>query len=365
MSNLEINNEGISDFSLEKTETNMVEKLKNSPEVLALRQQLDMRDAESVMRFGGETANEISLFADQILNNIKTTNIEDSGDLLNQLNKIMNKFDSKDFKEAPQKQGFLGKLMKNAKKSIEQLLTKYESMGGEVQKVYVQLKEYEGEITVANNNLEGMFNKNMDYFEMLEKYILAGQMAIDEMSTSVIPKLQSSASTSGNQIDQINLNNALQSLELLEQRVFDLELAKSVSLQSMPQIKMIQRGNYNLVRKINSAFIVTIPIFKQSLTQAIMLKRQAIQAQAMSALDEKTNELLLRNAQNTAMQSKLTAQLASGSSIKVETLEETWKTILQGIEETKAIQAEAKQKRIEGSKRLQEIQDDFKRQANK
>jgi len=352
-------------FSLEKTENAVISKLQNSPEVLALKKQLNFTDTETVMQFGNETANEISQFADQILANIKSTNVEDSGELLTQLNKIMDKFDSKDFNEAPKKQGFFGKLMKNAKKSVEQLLNKYESMGGEVEKVYIQLKQYEGEIKTANLNLEEMFNKNMEYFELLEKYILAGKMVADEVKATLIPELESKAVASGEQIDQVNLSNAMQSYELLEQRIFDLELAKNVSLQSMPQMKMIQHGNYNLVRKINSAFVVTIPIFKQSLTQAIMLKRQAIQAQAMAALDEKTNELLLRNAQNTAMQSKLTAQLASGSSIKVETLEETYQTIIQGIEETKAIQAEARQKRIEGSKKLQEIQDDFNKRMHK
>lgn len=103
-------------FSLEKTESAVVSKLQNSPEVLALKQQLNFSDTETVMQFGNETANEISQFADQILANIKSTNVEDSGELLTQLNKIMDKFDSKDFNEAPKKQGFFGKLMKNAKK---------------------------------------------------------------------------------------------------------------------------------------------------------------------------------------------------------------------------------------------------------
>lgn len=360
MSDYQTNTEVEATFSLEKTENEVVQKIKNSPEVLALKQQLDFNNAESVMQFGNETANEISQFADQILANIKSTNVEDSGELLTQLNKIMDKFDVKDFKDAPKKQSLIGKLFNNAKKGVEQLLKKYETMGGEVEKVYVQLKQYEGEIKTANQNLDQMFRKNMDYFELLEKYILAGKMVAEEVRTKVIPEFESRAIASGEQIDQVHLNNANQSLELLEQRIFDLELAKNVALQSMPQMKMIQQGNYNLMRKINSAFVVTIPIFKQSLTQAIMLKRQAIQAQAMAALDEKTNELLLRNAQNTAMQSKMTAQLASGSSIKVETLEETWRTIVEGIEETKAIQAEARQKRIEGSQKLQEIQDDFR-----
>ena len=124
-------------------------------------------------------------------------------------------------------------------------------------------------------------------------------------------------------------------------------------------IKTMQFSNMNLVRKINSAFIVTLPVFKQAIAQAIMLKRQRIQAEAMSALDAKTNEMLIRNAQNTAEQSKITARLASGSSIKTETLEKTWQTIVSGIEETKQIQENARKQRIEDQKKLEAIKDDF------
>ena len=130
-------------------------------------------------------------------------------------------------------------------------------------------------------------------------------------------------------------------------------------MQSIPMIKTMQFSNMNLVRKINSAFIVTLPVFKQAIAQAIMLKRQRIQAEAMSALDAKTNEMLIRNAQNTAEQSKITARLASGSSIKTETLEKTWQTIVSGIEETKQIQENARKQRIEDQKKLEAIQDDF------
>ena len=94
----------------------------------------------------------------------------------------------------------------------------------------------------------------------------------------------------------------------------------------------------NLVRKINSAFIITLPVFKQALAQAIMLKRQKLQAESMAALDAKTNEMLVKNARNTVAQSKITSHLASGSSIKIETFETTWRTIVNGIEETREIQ---------------------------
>ena len=115
----------------------------------------------------------------------------------------------------------------------------------------------------------------------------------------------------------------------------------------------------NLVRKINSAFIVTLPVFKQALAQAIMLKRQKIQAEAMYELDKKTNEMLIKNAKNTVEQSKMTAKLASGSSIKIDTLEKTWRTIVNGIDETRAIQENARKQRIDDAARLDQIKKEF------
>ena len=130
-------------------------------------------------------------------------------------------------------------------------------------------------------------------------------------------------------------------------------------MQSIPMIKTMEFSNMNLVRKINSAFIITLPVFKQALAQAIMLKRQRIQAEAMSALEEKTDEMLIKNARNTVEQSKMTAQLASGSPIKIETLESTWRTIVDGIGETKRIQEDARKKRSEDQLRLENIKREF------
>ncbi len=350
------------EFDATQTTQEIELKLKDSPEIVQLAKDLDISDSKSILTFGKSSAEEVSELADNILNTMKTTSIEDSGRMLTKLNAIMEKFDAKDFAE--KEQNFLQKLFSGAKNSIDHLLQKYESMGGEVDKVYVELKTYETEIEETNQNLEMLFNSNINYYETLQKYVLAGNKIITDLKANELVALREKAANSKEQIDQVNLHNMEQAIEMVEQRVYDLELAKNVALQSLPQIKMIQKGNYNLMRKINSAFIVTLPIFKQSLTQAIALKRQSIQAEAMSALDEKTNELLMRNAENTATQAKLTAQLSSNSSIDVETLENTWNTIIAGIEETKLIQNEAKQKRIDGIERLEIINQEFKEKAN-
>jgi uncharacterized protein YaaN involved in tellurite resistance len=132
-----------------------------------------------------------------------------------------------------------------------------------------------------------------------------------------------------------------------------------VAMQFIPLIKTMKVSNMNLVRKINSAFILTLPVFKQAIAQAVTLKRQRIQAETLSALDKKTNELLLKNAENASKQLKGISQLATGSSIKVDTLENSWKTIMKGIEETRQIEQEARKRRLEDQQRLEAIKQDF------
>ena len=229
-----------------------------------------------------------------------------------------------------------------------------------VDKIYVQLKQYESEIKQSNRKLEQMFVANVNYYHDLVKYILAGEQGCREIE-AYIEQRQADMQNTGDTSIQFELQSLNQALQMLEQRTQDLRTAESVAMQSVPMIKTMEFSNMNLVRKINSAFIITLPVFKQALAQAIMLKRQRIQAEAMSALDQKTNEMLIKNAQNTVEQSKMTARMASGSSIKIETLETTWKTIVDGISETKQIQDDARKKRAEDQVRLENIKQEFNR----
>lgn len=251
-------------------------------------------------------------------------------------------------------------MFSNAKKELDKILGKYQTMGSEIDKIYVQLKGYEKEIGEANVKLETMFKANINYYQELLKYILAGEQGVKELD-SYIADYQAKLDANPNDATiRMDLNNLQQVREILDQRVMDLKIAENVAMQTVPMLKTMQFSNLNLIRKINSSFIITMPVFKQSLAQAVMLKRQRVQADAMKALDEKTNEMLLKNAENTVFQSKMTAQLASGSSIQVETLEKTWQTIVTGIEETKQIQEQAKIKRQEDAKRLEKLKEDFK-----
>jgi uncharacterized protein YaaN involved in tellurite resistance len=335
----------------------MNERLVNSAEVDALVSTIAVNDLETIVSFGAQAAEEISKASDVVLNSMNMSQLDDSSEMLNTLAKIMDKFDIEEIKDNP---GLFGKIFGNLRKQLDKILAKYHTMGDEVDKIYVQLKQYEAEIKQSNRKLDQMFDANVNYYHELVKYILAGEQGCKEIE-AYIAQRQNDMETTGDNSIQFELQSLQQALMMLEQRTQDLRTAENVAMQSIPMIKTMEFSNMNLVRKINSAFIVTLPVFKQALAQAIMLKRQRIQAEAMSALDEKTNEMLIKNARNTAEQSKMTARLASGSSIKIETLESTWRTIVNGIEETKQIQENARKQRVEDQSRLENIKTEFNR----
>lgn len=329
--------------------------LVNSAEVDALVSKIELDNLDSIVTFGGEVATEISKSSDLVLNSMNISQIEETSKMLGVLANIMSKFDIEEIKQDP---GLFDKLFGGIKKQLDKIMAKYQTMGGEIDKIYVELKGYEGEIKETNKKLNTMFDSNVNYYHDLLKYILAGEQGCKELEAAIAERTAEMDRTGDKsiQFELTTLNNALM---MLEQRTQDLRVAENVAMQTIPMLKTMEFSNINLIRKINSAFIITLPIFKQSLAQAIMLKRQRLQAEALSELDKKTNEMILKNATNTVEQAKLTAQMASGSSIKVDTLEKSWRTIVNGIEETKRIQDDARRQRAEDKVKLENIKNEF------
>ncbi len=347
--------EAVVPYDIAADRAQMNAELVDSAEVDAIVSTIEVYNLETIASFGAEAAEEISKASDIVLNSMSMHQIDESSQMLTALSKIMDKFDIDEIRE---NKGVFGKLFGNLKKQLEKILEKYHTMGDEVDKIYVQLKQYESEIKQSNRKLNQMFDANVNYYHDLVKYILAGEQACKEVE-SYIAQRQAEFEATGDNSIQLDLTSLNNSLMMLEQRTQDLRTAENIAIQSIPMIKTMEFSNMNLVRKINSAFIVTLPVFKQALAQAIMLKRQKIQAEAMSELDKKTNEMLIKNARNTVEQSKMTARLASGSSVKIETLETTWRTIVNGIDETRAIQENARKQRVDDAARLESIKQDF------
>ena len=362
LNNLEPTNEVevVENYNIVEDRNQLNKELVNSKEVDDIVSTIEIDNLETIVSFGAEVAEEISKASDVVLNSMSLQKIDETSEILNVLGRIMDKFDIDEIKEDP---GFLGKLFGNLKKQLQKILDKYQTMGDELDKIYIELKRYENEIKQTNRNLNTMFESNVNYYHELVKYILAGEQGCKELE-AYIAQRQSDLTTSGDNSIQFEITTLQQALMMLEQRTQDLRTAENIAMQSIPMIKTMEFSNVNLIRKINSAFIITLPVFKQALAQAIMLKRQKIQADAMAALDERTNEMLIKNARNTVEQSKMTTRLASSSSVKIETLETTWKTIVNGIEETKKIQEEARTKREQDKVRLANIKEEFNRMYN-
>lgn len=330
------------------------QQLATSQEIDKLVSTINVNDSNTIVKFGAEAADKISQASDQVLNSMSIEQINDTGVMLRNLAAIMDQFDIKDFEE--EKPGLFGSL----KKKIDKLLNKYNTMGNEIDKIYVQLKQYENEIEQANTKLDNLYDANLGYYQDLVKYIMAGEQAVKELDQYIADYTAKVQANPDDGTIRMDLSNLTQMREILDQRVMDLKVAENVAIQTVPMLKTMEYSNLNLVRKINSAFIITMPVFKQSLAQAIMLKRQRIQAESLNALDEKTNELLVKNAQNTVEQSKAIAAMSAGSSIKVETLQQTWQTIVSGIDEVKSIQDQAREKRKQDAVALEQIKADYK-----
>lgn len=335
--------------------------LRQMPEVQNMTGEINIQDANSILYFGQAPSEEISRISNELLNSMKAVKTEEVSQMLTQLTKIMDKFDVTEIENPEKEKNALKKLFGKAKDSVDKIFSKYDNMGKEVDKIYQLLKQYEREIYQANDNLKKQYDANVQFFQQLEKYVVAGEIGIEEIEAFKKQVEQNSSQSSEEK--QMVLQNLDMAKEMLAQRVFDLQIAENVAMQTCPMIQTMQMSNYNLLRKINSSFIITLPIFKQCLVQAVQLKRQAIQAKSIQELDNKTNELLLRNAHNTAQQSVNIAKMSGGSSIQIETLQKTYTTIKDGIEETKQAQEELASKRSQDSLVLEQMKQEMKQKG--
>lgn len=347
--------EEVKNFNIVVKTDEIKQQLATSEEIDKIVSTINVNDSSTIVKFGAEAADEISKASDQVLNSMSLAQINDTGNMMKALANIMDQFDIDEIKD--DKPGFFGSL----KKKLEKILSKYDNMGKDIDKIYVQLKQYESEIDANNKKLNAMYDANLGYYQQLVKYIMAGEQGVKELDAFIEQYQAKVAENPEDGTIRMDLSNLQQMREILDQRVMDLKVAENVALQTVPMLKTMEYSNLNLVRKINSAFIITMPVFKQALAQAIMLKRQRIQAESMAALDEKTNEMLLKNAQNTVEQSKMVAAMAANSSIKVETLQQTWQTIVNGIDEVQAIQDQAREKRKTDAVALEQIKADYKK----
>lgn len=350
-------------IAVDETMTNTSEyreKLKQLPEVQQMTDEIDVNDANSIVQFGAAPSQELSKISDQLLNTMKTTSNSEANEMLYQLTKIMDKFDIKEV-EDPEKavaKSRLGHLFQKASDSLQKLFEKYDNMGKEVDKIYMILNQFQLDIRKSNVDLERMNDANIEYYKSLEKYIAAGEIGVEEIKNYTASVAQR---TDIDENEKAMMQQKLDTMQnMLEQRVYDLRIAENLALQTSPMIQSMEKSNFNLMSSIQSAFVTTLPIFKNCLISAMQLKQQAVQARSISQLNDKTNELIMRNASNNAKQSVAIAKMANNSGVKIETLQKSYETIKRGIADTKAITEQMSEQRKTNTQTLEDMKAEIK-----
>jgi uncharacterized protein YaaN involved in tellurite resistance len=328
-------------------------ELMNDSQVVQFANQIDVKDPVTLMELGKKPSAEISSVSTQILNTLSVADVIGSTKIMDTLTKIMDQFDMDSVKKEPKK-GFLGFLSKKFD-AIEKLLAKYQSLGGEIDAVAVELKKYETDIKKSIQDLKKLSEANMKYSSDLDGYIAAGYILKNKLANEMIPDLQSKVNN-GDQMAAIDLGRYEAALDAIDKRVYDLESAKGVALITSPQIDLMQKNNALLLTQINSAFVIAIPQFKMAMIQAINLKKQKNINEGMEAFNKHTNELIRRNAENTAANSVAIAQSSNRPTVSIETIEYAYNTIVQGIENTKAVEEQAKRDRESSRQKLSELE---------
>ena len=222
----ETRTELVQSYDIVEDRKQMNEVLTGTKEVDALVSTIELDNLETIVSFGAEAAEEISKASDVVLNSMDMSQIDDSSEMLNTLGKIMSKFDIEELQENP---GLFNKLFGNMRKQLDKILAKYHTMGEEVDKIYVQLKQYESEIKQSNRKLEQMFVANVNYYHDLVKYILAGEQGCREIE-AYIEQRQADMQNTGDTSIQFELQSLNQALQMLEQRTQDLRTAESVAM---------------------------------------------------------------------------------------------------------------------------------------
>ena len=336
------------------------ERLKQLPEVQALTNEISVQDVNTIVNFGQKSAEEITKISDKILSIAKVPTSKDAAQMITQLAKIMDKFDIRELEKIqsePAKQGFLQKLKQKIADEFEALIAKYDDMSKEVDKISQLLRTYENQTKQDNVTLTEMCQANYNYFEQLERYVVAAELGLIEIANyrqQVANRTDISEDQKNAQLQQLDMMS-----QMLDQRKYDLLQAEVVARMTVPMLQNMQITNVNLLREINTAFVVGLPIFKQNLAQAIMLKRQAITANSMEQFKGAINKQLEQNATYASVQGKLVAENVTKGTFDMETLRKVYSTIKTGTENTKRIMSEQESKNKENSKELEQLKADI------
>lgn len=335
----------------QKTER-LVDKLseERKRQAYSLAEQIDETNIESVMSYGAAAQQKLGDFSHSMLNHVQNQDTGEIGETLNDLMFRLNDANPDDLN--PEDNNIFKRLFNKVNRSIYEVTAKYQKIGAQVDKIAVKLDKEKDLLLRDNAVLEQLYTKNLDYFEALNIYIAAGEVKAEELLQKLIPEAVAKAENSTNQMDVQRVNDLNQFLDRLEKRVYDLKLARQMTIQQAPQIRLIQNTNQALSEKIQSSINTAIPLWKNQIVIALTLLRQKDAVQAQRQVSETTNDLLKKNSEMLKTSSIETARENERGIIDMETLQQTQTDLIDTLQQTLEIQKEGRIKRKEAEREL-------------
>jgi uncharacterized protein YaaN involved in tellurite resistance len=308
-----------------------------------LAEQIPVGNYEAIITYGANAQGELSRFSHKMLDHVQSKDIGPVGDVLQDLMGKLSEIDPEDL-SAKKKSG-LAKLFNRASRSIQEMMTKYQKLSTQIDRIGVQLEHSKRGLLEDVHMLDNLYEQNKTYFQALNVYIAAGELKRDEIANEIIPEMRRKAELSNDQMAFQEVNDMAQFLDRLEKRLYDLQLSRQITIQSAPQIRMIQQTNQTLAEKIQSSIMTSIPLWKNQIAIALTLNRQKKAVESQKLVTKTTNDLLLKNSEMLKINSIETAKENERGIIEIDTLKKTQENLIQTIEETLVIQADGRAKR--------------------
>lgn len=344
----------IVDVSLEK-KTFSVEERNRIEEV---KQSIDVMDTQLVMQYGIGTQRRLTEFSDSVLKNVRSKDGGEVGNLLSDLIVEVKSLDTEKLLGS----GFFEKfpVIKKSVNSLRKLKERYSKVEVQIDQIQASLEKARMDMLKDISVFDMMYQENLDCFHELEYHIIAGKEYVEEIRTTTIPKLREEAAASGNPMDAQLVNDFEDTVDAFEKKIYDLELSRTISMQSAAQIKLVQNNDRILVNKIQSAILHTISIWKNQFIIALGLSNQQRVLKQQREIADTTNKMLEANAQLLKMNTVETAKESNRGIVDVETLQKVNQDLIQTIEETMKIQQEGRAKRQAAEAELCRIEEQLK-----
>ncbi|MDT3391348.1 MAG: toxic anion resistance protein [Bacillota bacterium] len=325
-----------------------------------LAQQIDVSDTQSVMTYGAQAQTKLSEFSQGMLSKVQSQDTGAIGDALSGLMFRLNEASPEDLQAGDS--NFFKRMFGKVRKSIYEIQAKYQKIGAQIDTIAVKLDKEKNNLLNDNRLLEQLYQKNKDYFDALNIFIAAGELKRTELQTKLIPEANQKAQASGSQMDLQTVNDLNQFEERLDKRVYDLKLAREITIQQAPQIRLIQNTNQVLAEKIQASINTAIPLWKNQVAIALTLLRQKEAVTAQRQVSETTNDLLKKNSEMLKISSIETAKENERGVVDIETLQKTQSDLVETLQETLKIQQEGREKRQSAELELSHMENNLRDQ---